>query len=74
MEVIKKTDRYTIVKKRSGRYGVRGKNKRWISGNEKMEILQKEGLVNIEKNTKKKGDSEDSVEAHSSEQEAIDQA
>ena len=45
MDVVKKTDEYTIFKKKSGRFGVRGKNKTWINGDEKIKILVKEGLI-----------------------------
>jgi hypothetical protein len=45
MEVVKKTDDYTIVKKRSGRYGVKGNNKKWINGNDKIQILVDAGLI-----------------------------
>ena len=45
MEVVKKTGEYTILKKRSGRYGVRSPNNRWVNGEEKMKILIKEGLI-----------------------------
>ena len=39
MESVKKTEAYEIVKKRSGRYGVVGANRKWISGDEKVKIL-----------------------------------
>jgi hypothetical protein len=42
---VKKTDQYTIYKKRNGRFGVLGKNKKWINGNEKAKILLNEGLI-----------------------------
>lgn len=45
MEVVKKTDSYTIIKKRSGRYGVKHKNGRWINGDEKTKVLLTEGLI-----------------------------
>jgi len=45
---------YTIEKKRSGRHAVIGKNGKYINGAEKVEILQKEGL--IKKLTPKKKD------------------
>ena len=45
MKVVKETNEYTIIKKRSGRYGVRGKNKTWINGNDKIKILLSEGLI-----------------------------
>ena len=45
MEVVKKTGEYTIYKKKSGRYGVQGSNKKWINGDEKIKILLSEGLI-----------------------------
>lgn len=45
MEVVKKTDEYTVYKKKSGRYGVQGSNKKWINGEEKIKILLAEGLI-----------------------------
>ncbi|PIP93868.1 MAG: hypothetical protein COW00_04730 [Bdellovibrio sp. CG12_big_fil_rev_8_21_14_0_65_39_13] len=45
MEVVKKTDSYTIIKKRSGRFGVKHKNGRWINGDEKTKVLLAEGLI-----------------------------
>ena len=45
MEVVKQTGDYKIIKKRSGRYGVRAKDGKWINGNDKAEILSKEGLI-----------------------------
>ena len=42
----KKTDKpYIIEKKRSGRYAVIAKNGKYINGDEKTEILLKEGLI-----------------------------
>ncbi len=45
MEIVKQTDEYEIVKKRSGRYGVRGKNRKWVNGDEKVRILLAEKLI-----------------------------
>ena len=45
MEAVKKTDEYTIYKKKSGRYGVMGSNKKWINGDDKTKILLAEGLI-----------------------------
>ena len=45
MEVVKKTDAYVIVKKRSGRYGVKNSEGKWINGDEKVKILVEAGLV-----------------------------
>lgn len=45
METVKKTDEYEIVKKRSGRYGVRGANKKWLNGDDKVKVLLAEKLI-----------------------------
>ena len=43
--IIKKTDDYTIYKKRSGRYEVIGSNKKNINGIDKSRILASEKLI-----------------------------
>lgn len=45
MQTVKTTADYTIVKKRSGRYGVQDKQKKWIRAEEKVKILMKEKLI-----------------------------
>ena len=45
MEIIKKTEDFTIVKKRSGRYGVKDAHGKWIGANKKIEILLAQGLL-----------------------------
>jgi hypothetical protein len=47
METVKATENYTIFKKRSGRYGVKGSNRKWINGEEKAKILSEEGLIKL---------------------------
>ena len=47
MELVKKTDDYTIYKKRSGRYAVKNKDKKYLSEKEKIEILLKEKLIKL---------------------------
>jgi hypothetical protein len=47
METVKTTDNYTIIKKRSGRYGVMTNKKKWINGDEKAKILADEGLIKL---------------------------
>lgn len=47
MEIVKKTKTYTVIKKRSGRYGVLGANGKWINGNEKIKILLDEGIIKV---------------------------
>ena len=47
MELIKKTDDYTIYKKRSGRYAVQNKDKKYLTEKEKVEILLAEKLIKL---------------------------
>jgi hypothetical protein len=44
MEIVKQTEEYQIIKKRNGRYGVRRTDRKWASGEEKVQILIAEGL------------------------------
>lgn len=45
METVKKTDSHTIVKKKSGRFGVMDKKGKWINAEEKVKILLAEKLI-----------------------------
>jgi hypothetical protein len=45
IEMVKKTESYTILKKRSGRYGIRDNRRKWIHGEQKVKILLQEGLI-----------------------------
>ena len=45
MKVVKTAAEYTVFQRRDGRYAVRGVNKNWINGEEKVEILYKEELL-----------------------------
>ncbi len=47
MEVVKETKEYTIYKKKSGRYGVKDKSKKWVNSEEKVKILLSEGLIKV---------------------------
>ncbi len=47
MEIIKQTKDYTIFKKRNGRHAIKSKAKTWIRGEEKVEILLREGLIKL---------------------------
>ncbi|OFZ27944.1 MAG: hypothetical protein A2381_08085 [Bdellovibrionales bacterium RIFOXYB1_FULL_37_110] len=58
MEIVKKTDKYVILKKRSGRFGVRSMNRSWINGPEKEKILAEAGLQSITKTKKESGEDE----------------
>jgi hypothetical protein len=45
MEVVKTTKTHTIFKKRSGKFGVKATNRKWINGDDKIKILLAEGLI-----------------------------
>ena len=45
MKVIKKTKEYTVYQKGSGRFAVRNSEHNWVNGEDKVTILQAEGLV-----------------------------
>ena len=47
MEVVKKTDDFSIIKKRNGRYGVKATNGKWLNADKKVEILLAEGLIKV---------------------------
>lgn len=53
MQSVKKTSDYQIFKKRSGRYCVQSQQRVWINGNDKLQILIKEGLVKVDAPKKK---------------------
>jgi len=70
MESVKKTEKYEIVKKRSGRYAVRDVKRNWLNGDEKVRILLAEKLMKAPVPKKKEPESapeasaaEDSVDA-----------
>jgi len=47
VETIKTTDEHVIVKKRSGRYGVKLKKDKgaWLNGEDKVKVLLAAGLI-----------------------------
>jgi len=45
MKKLKTTSDHTIYEKRSGRYAVKDKRKRWVQGDDKVAILRTEGLL-----------------------------
>ncbi|PQJ94849.1 hypothetical protein [Chromatium okenii] len=47
MQKVKKTAEYTLFQKKSGRYAVKGKNKKWINGDAKQAILANEQLIKV---------------------------
>ena len=47
MKVVKRTADYTVYQKRSERYAVKGADKAWINGDDKVKILLDEGLIKV---------------------------
>lgn len=47
MEVVKQTKEYSIIKKRSGRFGVKNTAGKWINGEDKVKVLLAEGLIKV---------------------------
>lgn len=45
MKTVKKTAEYSIFLRNDKRYAVRGADRKWINGDDKVAILQKEDLV-----------------------------
>jgi hypothetical protein len=45
MKEVKKTPEYKIFQKKSGRYAVKAKNKQWLHGDEKEQVLLGEQLI-----------------------------
>jgi hypothetical protein len=47
MTIVKKTDTYSISKRRDGRYSVLGSNGKAINGDDKVVILKAEDLIKV---------------------------
>lgn len=47
MKVVKKTPEYTVYEKRSGRFAVKGADKKWVNGEEKVKILLQEKFIEV---------------------------
>ena len=45
MKKVKTTGEHSIYEKRSGRYAVQDKRKRWVHGDDKVAVLSAAGLV-----------------------------
>jgi hypothetical protein len=46
MEQVKKTDKYLIYRKQSGRYAVKDSSRKtWVNGDDKTAVLRAEGLI-----------------------------
>jgi ribosomal protein L22 len=47
MEVVKQTKEYSVIKKRSGRFGVKNTQGKWLNGEDKVKVLLAEGLIKV---------------------------
>lgn len=47
MELVKEAGKMKIFKKRNGRYGVKNEKGQWLNGSDKIEVLSKEGLIQV---------------------------
>jgi len=47
MEKVKSTKEYNVFKKKSGRFGIRASNGKWINGEDKVKILLSEKLIKL---------------------------
>jgi hypothetical protein len=74
MEIVKETEEYQIVKKRSGRYGIRKSDRSWITGEDKVKILLAEGLIKLSEPTKEPEAEEAPAEADEGAEGAADAA
>ncbi len=45
MEVVARTDEYTIYKKRNQRYAIRNRQRQWVRGDDKVTILLSHKLI-----------------------------
>lgn len=70
METVKETKDYTVYKKRSGRFGVKGSDKKWINGDAKIEILVKESLIKAPLKKQEAPAAEETAEAATTEETA----
>lgn len=68
METVKETKDYTIYKKRNGRYGVKSSEKKWLNGDQKVEILVKEGLLKAPLKKKEEPATEEAPAAETTEE------
>jgi len=72
MNVVKKTKEWSIVKKRSGRFGVKTAEGTWLKADEKVKVLLAEGLIKVSEPSAPKAAAEE--EQAPVEQEAVAEA
>jgi len=56
MELVKKSGEFSIFKKKNSRFCIQDKNKKFINGDKKQEVLLAEGLITIAKAKAKPGE------------------
>lgn len=75
MKKLKTTsDHNTIYEKRSGRYAVKDRKKRWVQGDDKVTVLRSEGLLKTPEPKAPAAEAETGDEAASTEDSAGDAA
>ena len=47
LSAVVKTDDYTVYRKRNGKYAVRGNDRNWINGDDKVAVLAKHELISV---------------------------
>ena len=52
MKIIKKTDEYSIFKKRNDRYAIKDSNGKWLNAEKKVAILKDEELIKLSESAK----------------------
>ena len=52
MKIIKKTDEYSIFKKRNDRYAIKDSNGKWLNAEKKVAILEDEELIKLSESAK----------------------
>jgi hypothetical protein len=71
MKVAKKTSEYTIFARNDGRYAVKGRDKQFLKGEDKVKLLLAEGLIKkSEPNPNKPAETENAAEEPAGEGEA----
>lgn len=73
MKTVKQTAEYTILQRRDGRYAVRSSNKNPVNGDEKVEILVKEGLIEAKQKSEPKAQEESSAAETGAEENAAEE-
>lgn len=73
MKTVKRAAEYTVMQRGDGRYAVRGKDKKWINGDAKVEILAAEGFVKEQPKAKPQPEEKQAASEETSAQTAADE-